>query len=153
MEATSKQAPLFTVCYAQKDEALKEEFVEYLAMLLEIGSIAGWNERQVQSGTVWTHVVDSRLLLVDYFTLLISPRLLSSGYCSGAEMREALARSLSGQLVILPILLYHVAITGFPFECFQTVTHNNKPVSSWSDRSEAWWGIDQKIRELLRRNP
>lgn len=147
MEATSKQASMLTVCYAQKDEALKEECVEYLAVLREIGLIAGWHERQVQQGGDWSHTLDPQVLQVDLFLILISPRLLSSGYCTGAEMREACARG--GQLCVIPVRLYHVDVSGFPLEALQGLPADNRPVSSWADRSEAWWNIDQNIRIVL----
>src|SRR5690349_20844717 len=91
--------------YAQKDEALKQEFEDYLIIMQDSGLISGWVERQVQRGTDWSQVVDPRLLTADLVLLLLSPGLVASGYCAGAEMREAFKRRDAGETIIIPIYL------------------------------------------------
>src|ERR1019366_9867640 len=88
-----KQPVSIYLSYAQKDEALKLEFEDYLAIMQQTGLISGWVERQVQSGIDWSQIIDPRLLTADLVLLLVSPALLASGYCSGAEVREAFERS------------------------------------------------------------
>jgi TIR domain len=134
--------------YAQKDEALKQEFEDYLAIMQQTGLISGWVERQIQRGADWSQVIDPRLLTADLVLVLISPALLASGYCSGAEIREAFKRSKAGETRVIPIILHHVNLKGYPFEAITSVPRKG-PISSWFDRSEAWRNIDQEIRYVI----
>src|SRR5438552_12746561 len=93
MEKKPKQPISVYLSYAEKDEALKQEFEDYLAIMQQNGLISGWVERQVQSGKDWSQIIDPRLLAADLVLLLVSPALLATGYCSGAEAREASSRS------------------------------------------------------------
>src|SRR5579859_7278438 len=108
--ATEPKPPVAVyLIYAQKDEVLKQEFEDYLAIMQQTGLIAGWVERQVQPGTDWSQIIDPRLLAADLVLLLVSPGLLASGYCSGAEFREAFARNLTREkMALVPILLHYV---------------------------------------------
>ena len=135
--------------YAQKDEALKQEFEDYLVILQQTQLIAGWVERQVQQGTDWSQIIDPRLLVADLVLLLVSSSLLASGYCSGAEFREAFERNKTPRkAVLVPILLHRVKLTGHPLETIACVPRR-QPVSSWPERHEAWWSVDQEIREVI----
>ncbi len=136
--------------YAQKDEAFKQEFEAYLAILQQNGLISGWVERQVQPGTDWSHVIDSHLLVTDLVFFLLSPALLASGYCSGAEMHEIFRRREAGEIRVIPVLLSYANIVGNPLEMIQPLPMNSKPVLSWTNQNDAWKEIDQEIRRMLK---
>ncbi len=77
--ATGLKQPIsLYLSYAQKDEALKQEFEDYLAILQQTGLISGWVEHEVQSGTDWSQVVDPRLFSADLVLILVSPALLQA---------------------------------------------------------------------------
>jgi hypothetical protein len=139
--------------YVQKDEAFKKEFENYLTILQQTQHISGWVERLVQPGIDWSHVIDPRLLIADLILLLTSPDLLGSGYCSGAEVREVLNRHKLGNVRLIPIILRHVDLTGFPISVLQTLPGDDKelwkPIAAWSDRDEAWRKVDQSIRRVI----
>jgi hypothetical protein len=134
--------------YAQKDEALKQEFEDYLAIMQQTGLISGWVERPVQRETDWSQIIDPRLLTADLVLVLVSPALLASGYCSGAEIREAFERRKAGETRVIPIILHYVNLKGYPFEAIASVPRKG-PVSSWPVRNEAWRNIDQEIRQVI----
>ena len=136
--------------YAQKDETLKQEFEDYLAIMQQTNLISGWVERQVQRGTDWSQVVDSRLLAADLVLVLVSPGLVASGYCYGAEISAAFKRSEKEETRIIPIILHYVNLTGTPLERVQFLPTGARPVSSWPVRSEAWWNIDRALRDVIR---
>ncbi len=145
MATEPKQSISVYLSSAQKDEALKQEFEDYLAILQQTGFISGWVERQVQLGTDWSQIIDPRLSAADLVLLLVSPGLLASGYCSGAEVHEAFERSKAGETRVIPIILRYVNLKGSPLEAIACIPRKG-PISSWPDRSEAWWHIDQEIR-------
>jgi hypothetical protein len=62
------------VSYSQKDEALKQEFEDYLVNLQQAQLISGWIERQIQPGTDWSQVIDPRLATAQLFLLLIKSK-------------------------------------------------------------------------------
>jgi replicative DNA helicase len=148
MAAGSKRPLSVFLCYAQKDEALKQEFEDYLAILQQNQLISGWVERPVQRGTDWSQTIDPRLLAADLILLMMSPSLLASGYCSGAEFREAFERNKTRRkAALLPISLYYVNLQGHPLEFIAFTPH--KPVSSWPERHDAWRIVDRGIRHTI----
>jgi TIR domain len=144
-----KQPISVYLSYAQKDELLKQEFEDYLTIMQQNSLISGWVERQVQRGTDWSQIIDPHSLTADLFLVLVSPSLLASGYCSGAEMRKAFERSESGETGIIPIILHHANLIGNPLERVQSLPMYARPVSSWPNRSEAWGDIEQGIRKAI----
>jgi hypothetical protein len=149
------------VSYSQKDEALKQEFEDYLVNLQQAQLISGWIERQIQPGTDWSQVIDPRLATAQLFLLLLSPSLLASGYCSGAEFQEAFEqRRKRGEIRVIPIFLHHVDVTWHPLGSIQALpifaierSKGMKRVSSWSKRHEAWWNVYQHLHQLIRFHP
>jgi hypothetical protein len=134
--------------YAQKDEALKQEFEDYLLIWQHSGLISGWVERQVQPKQDWSQIVDPHLFAAQLILLLLSPAFLASGYAHGAEVREAFVRRDQGKARVIPVLLYPVNVQGFLFEAIQHIPRQ-MPVSSWSERSKAWQSIDWDIRQVI----
>jgi hypothetical protein len=135
--------------YAREDEALKQEFEDYLSIMQQGQVISEWIERQIQQGTDWSHVIDPRLRGADLVLVFLSPRLLSSGYCSGAEAREMFERHARGEARVIPIILRNVNLAGSPFASVQSLPRNSVPVSSWPMRDDAWWDIDQELRRVI----
>ncbi len=135
--------------YAQKDEELKQELEDYLLILQQNQLIAHWIEHQVQQGTDWSQVIDPRALVADMVLLLVSPSLLASGYCSGAEFHEIWERNIPPRkAALIPILLYRVNLTGNPLATIQCLPRG-KPIASWLQRQEAWESIDRDIRRII----
>lgn len=149
MREPERPVSVFLV-YAQKDEALKQEFEEYLAVLQQSRLISGWAERQVQSGVDWSQAIDPRMLAAGLIVLMVSPALLASGYCSGAEFRETLERNKTRkQAILIPISLYYVSLHGSPLEQLAFTPRKPIPVASWPERHEAWRDIDEDIRYVI----
>jgi len=136
--------------YAQEDEALKQEFENYLILLQQAHYISGWIERQARRGMDWSQSVDPDLLVADLILLMVSPGLLATGYCSGAEFLEAFERNKTGEkAVLIPISLRPTNLRGHVLESIALTPY--KPVSSWSDRHDAWQIVDRDIRIVLAR--
>ena len=134
--------------YAQEDEALKQEFETYLILLQQAQYISGWVEHQAQRGMDWSQPVDPDVLAADLVLLMVSPYLLATGYCSGTEFREVFERNRTQEKTILvPISLRPTNLRGYALESIAWTPHN--PVSSWSDRHEAWRWVDRGIRRVI----
>jgi hypothetical protein len=120
-----KQPISVYLIYDQKDEVLKQEFEDYLTIMQQNSLISNWVERQVQRGTDWSQIINPRILTADL--ILVSPSLLTSGYCSGAEMLKAFERSEAEDVYVIPIILYYIDLTGYLLE---TVQSTGRPISS-----------------------
>ena len=149
--ATAAKPPMtLYITYSQRDEALKQEFEDYLVNLQQAQYIAGWIERQVQPGADWSQEIDPRLDTVQVFIVLLSPSLLASGYCSGAEFRAVFEKHTKGEARVIPILLRSVDLTGHSLDMLQRLPGEGRSVVSWPERSEAWWDIYRAMRRVAR---
>ncbi len=144
-----KRSVSIYLIYAQKDEALKQEFDDYLVMLQQTRLISGWVERQIRPGTDWSQAIDSRLLAANLVVLFVSPGLLASGYCAGVELSKAFEMRKAGKALIIPVLLHYVDLRGNLLESLQCLPAKALPVSSWAERKEAWWSVYQGIRQVV----
>jgi hypothetical protein len=151
MTPEPQQPSSLYISYAQKDEDLKQEFEDYLIIMQQSGLISGWAERQVQPGTDWSQIIDPRLHTADIILFLVSPGLLATGYCSGAEFQEAFRRFEASKAIIIPVPLHYANWSGTPLASLQSVLPPAKPVSSRSDRYEAWMHVDRSIRSVIGR--
>jgi hypothetical protein len=151
MATESRPTTHVFLSYAQQDQGLKQELENHLAALLQSGQITWCGEHEIQPGTDWTQEIDPRISTADLILLLISSDLLGSGYCSGAEVRQALERHASGKARLIPIILRYVDFEGLPLSTLQRLPRTGKPVVTWKDRDEAWWDVAQAIRYATQR--
>ena len=153
MATEPRQATTVYLSYAQQDKALKQELENHLAVLRQTGQISLGGEREIQPGTDWAQTIDPRLSTADIVLLLLSADLLGSGYCSVAEVRQALARHRAGKALVIPMVLRRVDVTGLPISVFPCLPGDDKerwkPVMSWADRDEAWWKVIQGLRHAI----
>jgi hypothetical protein len=149
MTIKSKQPRAIYLSYAQEDEVLKQDFENNVLIMLQQTQLISWIERQVHRGTDWSQVIDSRLFVTDLAILLVSPNLLSSSYCSGAEFHKMFEQFKEGKMRIIPILLHPVNLLGSPLSSIMPLPMNRVPISSWKNQREAWENVDQWIRAVL----
>jgi hypothetical protein len=149
---TTGPQPLVSVylSYVQQDKALKQEFEDYLIILQQNQVISGWVERQIQQRKDWSQDIDPRSSLAKVFVLLVSPSLLASGYCAGAEFGAAFASNKPPRhMALVPILLHATNLRGHVLDSILWLPRNQLPVSAWAERRDAWWSIDTaQVREL-----
>ncbi|QBD78979.1 TIR domain-containing protein [Ktedonosporobacter rubrisoli] len=155
MSMEIKKPVTLYLSYAQQDKVLKQEFEPHLASLQQVGLISQWIERQVQPGNDWSQVVDPRLLESQLYLVLLSPSLIASGYCSGAEMQAAIERSVKRvvrEMLICPIILRHCGWADLPIERFQPMPTNGRPIAfrPEHEREDIWWGIYRELRGLIK---
>jgi CheY-like chemotaxis protein len=144
--------------YAHKDEDLRDELQGHLMILERRGVIRSWHDRAIVAGHDWSHDIDSYLRTADLVLLLISKDFIASDYIMSVELDLAMQRQRSGDAVVVPILLRQVDLQsedaeGLPFVSLldlQGLPRNLKPVTSWSNRDEAWTDVARGLRETVR---
>ena len=137
--------------YAQADEPFCKELEKHLSLLRQQGIITEWHHRKIVAGTEWQHAIDTHLMTASVILLLISADYLASDYCYGTEMQRALARHATGDAWVIPVLLRPVDWQGAPFAQIQCVPRNEKPITSWPNRDEAFRDVARAIREAIER--
>ena len=155
-ETTSAKPARLFYSYSHKDEDLRNELEEQLALLKRQGLISGWHDRRIVPGQEWAAAIDENLESADVILLLVSAAFLNSDYCYDKEMTRALERHETKQARVIPILIRAVDWSEAPFSKLQILPKDAKPVTSWPNRDEAWTDVAKGIRkaiEDLRTNP
>ncbi len=135
--------------YAPKDEVLREKLENHLGALKQQGLITDWHHRQLLPGTERRMRVDRHLTTASIILLLISPDFISSDYCYSNEMARALEQHNTGKARIIPIILRPTDYEGTPFESFQMLPLNGKPVTDWRSRDRAFLDIVKGIKRVI----
>jgi hypothetical protein len=128
---------------------LLKKLETHLSMLKRQGLIVTWHHRQITAGKDWTQAIDTHLNSASVILLLISPDFLASDYCYGTEMMRALERHQANQARVIPILLRPVDWHGAPFAHLRALPTNAKPVTTWSDRDQAFVDVATGIRRAI----
>lgn len=134
------------ISYSHRDEKLRETLGFHLASLQRQGVIKSWHDRKISAGTEWKQAIDENLNSVEIILLLISENFIASDYCYDLEMERAIARHDAGEARVIPIILKPVDWSGAPFGKLQALPKNAKPVTTWSNRGEAFLNIAEGIR-------
>jgi hypothetical protein len=148
MSETQKPIELFC-SYAPEDEFLLKKLETHLSMLKRQGLVATWHGRKIIAGTDWAQAIDTHLGSASVILLLISPAFLASDYCYGTEMMRALERHRHDEARVIPVLLRPVDWHGAPFAHLQALPTNAKPVTTWSDRDQAFVDVATGIRRAI----
>ena len=135
--------------YAHEDEALIKELRKHLSILKRQGVIREWYDREITAGTEWKGQIDQHLNSAGVILLLISADFLASDYCYDVEMKRALERHDQGEARVIPVILRPVDWQGAPFGKLQSLPTDGKPVTSWTNRDEAFTDVARGIRNAI----
>jgi hypothetical protein len=142
--------------YSHKDEALREELEEALALLKRQGHIAGWHDRAIIGGQERADQISEHLESARIVLLLVSSSFLASDYCFGKEMGRALERHDKKEAVVIPVIVRPCDWHGAPFAKLQGLPKDAKAVTSWANKDEAWTDVAKGVRravESMTENP
>ena len=137
------------ISYAHADEDLKDELVIHLATLKRQGKIKAWQDRDIEAGTEWDQEIKGQLEAAEIILLLITPRFLASDYCFDLEMQGAIDRHNAGTARVIPIVLRPCDWQGTPFSKLQVLPKDAKPVTTWSNKDEAFLDVVKGIRRAV----
>jgi CheY-like chemotaxis protein len=143
--------------YAHEDEPLRDELQDHLAILERRGVIRSWHDRAIVPGHDWSQEIDQHLREADLVLLLISKDFVASDYIMGVELGLAMQRQQRGEATVVPILLRPVDLQpedahDMPFVNLlkpQGLPRDLKPVTTWSNRDEAWTQVASGLRATV----
>ncbi len=147
----SPQAIEVFFSYAHEDEDLRDELAKHLTMLKKRGVIKTWYDREISAGTEWEGEIDKHLNTARVILLLISPDFLNSDYCYDIELTRAMERYADGDALVIPVILRPVDWKGELFGKLKPLPKQGKPVTSWTNRDEAFLNVAQGIRIAIER--
>jgi len=136
--------------YSHKDEKLRDDLEKQLSLLKRQGIIASWHDRKIVAGQEWVDQIDTHLNTAQIILLLISPDFMASDYCYESEMMRAIERHKAEEALVIPVILRPTDWHSAPFANFQALPQNGKPVTTWSNRDEAFLDIARGIRIVVR---
>src|SRR5450631_3200660 len=136
-------------CYAREDLEILTHFQKHLASLQRQGLITMWSDSNINAGAEWEKELHQHLESADIILLLISPDFMASDYCYSTEMGRAIARHNEGSAVVIPILLRSTFWLNAPFAKLQMVPTDAKPITSWSDRDDAFHDITRQVNQVV----
>ncbi|MDX2031337.1 MAG: TIR domain-containing protein [Blastocatellia bacterium] len=134
------------ISYSHKDDDLRKELVEHMSLLRRDRVIHDWHDRLLAPGDDWAGVIDARLDSAKIVLLLVSASFLASDYCYDIEMARAIERHDAGDAIVIPIILRACAWQRAPFGKLQAFPRDDKAVTSWANRDEAFKQIAEAIR-------
>ena len=140
--------------YAHEDETLRDELAGHLKILERRGLISAWHDRQIVPGQAWGQAIDKNLSNADLVLLLVSKDFIGSDYIWGVELAQAMQRQQAQECEVVPIIVRAVDIDptdydDLPFLKLQALPPDLKPVTSWTNRDEAWTQVAKGLRATV----
>lgn len=140
--------------YAHEDEALREELQGHLKILERRGLLAAWHDRKIVAGQAWDGEIDSHLRCADLVLLLVSSDFIASDYIMGTELAVAMERHRQEEATVVPVIVRPVDLAfedaeDFPFLKLQGLPTDLKPVTTWTNRDEAWTNVAKGLRATV----
>jgi hypothetical protein len=137
------------VSYSHRDERYRRRLHVSLAQLRRNELISIWHDRKISPGQDWNREIDKNLESANVVLVLVSPDFLDSDYAYSREMRQALERHDSGLATVVPIILRPADWQDSPLGALQALPSNGRPVTTWSNRDQAWLDIALGLRRLI----
>jgi len=135
--------------YSHKDDSLRAELGDHLAVMRYGGLIQDWHDRKILPGQEWEREIAVELDSAQIVLLLISRNFISSRYCFGIEMKRALDLHDKGSAHVIPVILRACDWRNAPFGKLQALPKDGKPVTLRRPRDVAFTEIVESLRDLV----
>ena len=147
---TSKEAPNFNVfiSYAPNDGPLLKELETHISILVEQGLITCWHDQKIGGGLEEAKEIERYIASAAIILLLISSDFFACEPCQ-TQMKQALKRQVKNEVRLVPILLRPSDWINTELKVLQALPFNQKPVTSWPQRDEAFLDIVQGIHQVI----
>jgi len=140
------------ISYRHEDTKWREELEKHLKPYVRAGSIKGWSDIQIVSGSTWFGEIKSALVQTNVAVLLVTPAFLASDFIHEHELGPLLKEAEEGGVTILWVAIYASAYKQTALEKYHAVLDPKKPLGSFTraKRDEAWVKICEEIGKALR---
>jgi hypothetical protein len=137
--------------YSREDLAMRNTLDDHLSALKNAKKIQTWHDLQLEAGTEWERDIQNQLNTADIILLLVSRSFMASKYCYSKELQVAIDRHNAGAARVIPVILRPCDWNhdDVPFSKLNVLPTHAQPITSWSDREEAYAIVARKIRETV----
>jgi hypothetical protein len=135
--------------YSHKDDSLRAELGDHLAVMRHAGVIQDWHDRRILPGQEWESEIAAQLNTAHIVLLLISRNFISSRYCFGIEMKRALELHESGSARVVPVILRACDWRNAPFGKLKALPGDGRPVTLRRPRDVAFTEVAESLRLLV----
>lgn len=135
--------------YDPKDKGLYDQLQKFLFHLFLQEGVIQLREEDILPGSdrsleLYQYVQRASLIL-----FLVSSDFMATHFHKSTSVQQALARHEAGQVTLIPILLRPVNLEGTLLASLQCLPLNDKPVTKWENRDEAFLAITKGLQQLL----
>lgn len=142
------------ISYSHKDDELRKELATHLMPLRRQGLISTWYDRMIEPGSRWDEAIKAQLMAADIILLLLSADFIASDYCADVEIQAAMDRHLSGDAVVIPVVLRDTYWKNQPYAALQSFPPDAKPVTdteAWPQKDKAFVKVAEGIEAVAHR--
>lgn len=136
---------------ALKDTALLTQWETHLQLLERAGLISIWSPLHLKAGASHEQELRQQLERAHLILLLLSADFFNSPDCL-AMMEQALQRSQTGAVQVIPLLLRPVAWQESSLSKLEPWPSNGVSITQWGEQDAAWDACVQSLRRLLGRH-
>lgn len=142
--------------YADKDREYLEALEGQLTPLLSTHSgeegtyaVTVWHKGKVTAGQEKLRVIDEHLKDARIILLLVSANYLKDPYLYEHEAKRAMEYNTAGTAKVVPVLLSPVLWKGSRFGKLKPLPTEEKPVSQWKNKSDAFYAIAEGVSGMI----
>jgi hypothetical protein len=139
------------ISYSHEDTKWREDLEKHLKPYFRAGSIKGWSDKQIVSGSKWLGEIKSALDQTNVAVLLVTPDFLNSDFIHENELGPLLKEAERGGVTILWVPIYASAYKKTPLKNYQAALEPSKPLANMSQarRDQAWVKICEEIEKAV----
>ncbi len=137
------------LAYDPKDESLLQQLETHLSLLKQQGLISTWDTRQIIPGTNRAEAINKQFEQASIILLLLSADFFASSYYGQIDMKRLLERHDAGLVRVIPITVRPCYWGSVPFAHLQSLPHDGRAITTWSNRDQAWGDVVEGIREAI----
>jgi nucleoside phosphorylase len=151
IQRTTASIPAVTMllCYAHEDERIVSQLKKQLSVLEHNGLIAIWDYGSSSPGTEGEQEIEKHLDEAQIILLFISASFLASNFCYKVVMQRAIGRHERKEARVIPIILRPVYWKEPPIDKLQALPDDDKPISKWNNRAEAFENVTYGIMKVI----
>lgn len=137
------------ISYSHKDKRLKDKLITHLNALIRQKYISLWYDNMILPGKEIDEEIRAALQSSQIVLLLLSADYLTSNYCYQEEMEEAMNLRKAKKLVVIPIMLREVDLTGTPIDKIMSLPEDRKAVTQFRNEDVAFKNVADGIRKVV----
>jgi hypoxanthine phosphoribosyltransferase len=142
--------PKIFISYCHADLDYKNKLDAHLTPLRHSDLVDVWFDGHIKPGDEWEKAIDDNINEADIILLLISIDFITSKYCYSIELKKAIERHENGTARVIPIIIRYCNWEHQLFAKFQVLPYQGKPVTSFSDKDEAFAQIVAEIHTSIK---